>query len=338
MESWFKTNQRALPWRKTYDPYLVWVSEVMLQQTRMEVVLRYYDRFVSIFPSIKALSRASEEKVLAAWSGLGYYRRARMLRAGAVAIAESEGRLPQTVEALMTIPGIGRYTAGAIASIAYDQHSPIVDGNIARILARLFAIEAPLGSSQLMREAWRHSEALVAASKSPRLFNQGLMEIGALVCTPKNPSCARCPLTAHCAAFISSRTAELPAKKVAGPTRALSIPLYYISDERGRVLMRREAGDLMTSMFHLPHGDTALFAAPPLRVSEKTLIGSFRHTVTNRRIEFRLVAADLNGSIAESVDEYAWIDPKELARIPHPSYVAKAVAMATVKSPACAGG
>lgn len=306
----------------------------MLQQTRMEVVLRYFDRFVSAFPDIDALSRSAEEDVLAAWSGLGYYRRAKMLREGAIDVVRRHGgRLPQTVDELSSIKGIGRYTAGAISSIAFNHRAPIVDGNVARIVSRLFGID-----SDLMHTAWRESEALVAESSSPRLFNQGLMEIGALVCRPRNPHCDRCPLAAHCVAFTTARTSELPPKKARAETRTMKIPLYYISDDRGRVLMRRESGDLMTSMFHLPHGRATLFGAHPLSVSAKQLLGAFRHTITNRRIEFELFAADLNGSIRESVDEYAWIDPADLARIPHPSYVAKAVAMATVRSTACAGG
>jgi A/G-specific adenine glycosylase len=332
--SWFRRNQRALPWRITYDPYLVWLSEVMLQQTRMEVVLRYFDRFLSAFPTLEALARSDEHDVLALWSGLGYYRRARMLREGAIEVVENHaGRLPRSVGELRRIRGIGRYTAGAIASIAFDQRAPIVDGNVARIASRLFGIE-----QDVIKTAWTHAERLVARARSPRDLNQGLMELGALVCKPVNPECRRCPLTSDCVAFLTSRQAELPPRKAKPSTRAMTIPLYYITDRRGRVLMRRESGQLMNAMFHLPHGRETLFGSAPLTVVSPTLLGAFRHTITNRRIEFQLFAADLNASLRESVDEYTWIDPSELARFPHPSYVAKAVAIATVKSSACAGG
>ncbi|MGZ8869406.1 MAG: A/G-specific adenine glycosylase, partial [Thermoanaerobaculia bacterium] len=148
IESWFDRHQRPLPWRVSYDPYLVWVSEVMLQQTRMEVVLRYFNAFVLLFPEVRALAASSEEQVLAAWSGLGYYRRARMLHAGArVVVDRFDGVLPTDPAALQTIPGIGRYTAGAIASIAYRQRAPIVDGNVARIASRLVTIEARVAST-----------------------------------------------------------------------------------------------------------------------------------------------------------------------------------------------
>lgn len=327
-ESWFKTHQRPLPWRSTYDPYLVWVSEVMLQQTRMDVVLRRYSGFVARFPSLTSLAAASEHEVLAAWSGLGYYRRARMLRAAARQVVDRFGGvLPRDVESLLSIDGIGRYTAGAVASIAYSQRAPIVDGNVARILARLALIEAPAGSPALMRGAWAEAEQLVAASRDPRLFNQGLMEIGALVCTPRKPRCGECPLRNHCQAFKTGRTDSLPLPKERRPARKLVVPLYLIDDGAGRVLMRLESGSLMTAMFHLPHGSNDLLSGAPLRVARKSLIGAFRHTITTRNVEFRLHRAQLAGGVSDD-GEYAWIDRSGLADVPHPSYVAKALALA----------
>jgi A/G-specific adenine glycosylase len=315
VESWFARNQRPLPWRATYDPWLVWLSEVMLQQTRMEVVLRYYSEFVRRFPTLISVAEASEDAVLAAWSGLGYYRRARMLREGAAdVVARFEGSVPQTVAELTVIPGIGRYTAGAISSIAHEQKAPIVDGNVARILSRIFAIEAAAGSPKLMRAAWVRSEQLVAACRSPRAFNQGLMEIGALLCKPRKPECPRCPVRRFCAAYASGRVEELPLKKETKSPRAMTIPLYIVHDGRGRVLMRRDSGSLMT----LPTGDT-------LSIAKAELLGSFRHTITTRRIVFRVYAAELAQRIREGRDEYAWIDPGNLATVPHPSYVRKAL-------------
>ena len=328
-ESWFHKNQRRLPWRETYDPYAVWVSEVMLQQTRMEVVLGYYARFMARFQTVAALAAASFDEVTAAWSGLGYYRRARMLRDGAVDVmSRFGGVIPKRVEELTSIAGIGRYTAGAIASIAHKQKAPIVDGNVARIVARLFAIEAPLASPALMREAWLRAEELVAASKLPRDFNQGLMELGALICTPRNPSCGRCPLRRHCAAFSSGRVDEFPRPKLKTMTRELRIPVYLITDRAGRVLMRRESGQLMRGMFHLPHGDTTLLTGTPLRIGAAATLGTFRHTVTNRRITFEVFAVARRPRTRAR--EYAWIDPAALAAIPHPSYVRKALRLAGI--------
>jgi A/G-specific adenine glycosylase len=327
-EKWFRKHQRPLPWRAAYDPYGVWVSEVMLQQTRMEVVLGYYERFMTRFPNVASLASASFDEVTAAWSGLGYYRRARMLRDGAVDVmTRFGGVIPKTVAELMTIAGIGRYTAGAIASIAHGQRAPIVDGNVARIVARLFAIDAPLASPALMREAWVRAAELMASSKLPRDFNQGLMELGALVCTPRNPSCRACPLRRECAAFLNDRLDELPHPKAKLATRELRIPLYLVVDRTGRVLMRRESGQLMGGMFHLPHGDTSLLTGAPLRVVAGEAMGTFRHTVTNRRITFEVFVARTPRPRGR---EYAWIDPAALAAIPHPSYVRKALRLAGI--------
>ena len=326
MEAWFSTHQRPLPWRATYDPYHVWVSEVMLQQTRMEVVLRYYDRFLERFPDLSSLADATDDEVLACWSGLGYYRRARMLRDGARTVATRFGAtVPADVEELRTIPGIGRYTAGAIASIAHGARTPIVDGNIARIVSRLAGIDEETGSPALMRAAWRESERLVEACSSPRNFNQGLMEIGALVCTPRHPDCASCPLRADCFAYRHKRVDSLPRKKVRSETRGMSVELYIVSDRNGRVLMRRESGALMNAMMHLPHGDTSLLSGEPLHIRATELVATFRHTITTRRVVFNVYTGELASEVREG-DEYEWVDPGRLENVPHPSYVAKALA------------
>lgn len=317
MEAWFAAHQRHLPWRADYDPYRVWVSEVMLQQTRMEVVLRYYERFIARFPDVASLANATDREILASWSGLGYYRRARMLRDGARdVVANRGGVIPDHAGELQTIAGIGRYTAGAIASIAFDRRAPIVDGNVARILARLTGEED-------RRAAWHTAEALVDASASPRALNQGLMEIGALVCRPRNPECASCPLTRDCFAFVHQRTASLPRKKEKA-SRAMDVALYIIRDRRGRVLMRRESGKLMNAMMHLPHGGTSLLSGAPLRVEAGELLATFRHTITTRRVAFSVYTGRLAGEVRDDA-EYEWVHPSDLPEVPHPSYVAKAL-------------
>jgi len=316
IERWFARSQRPLPWRRAYDPYEVWVAEVMAQQTRMEVVVPYFARFLERFPTLAALAQASDDDVTAAWSGLGYYRRARMLRDGARAVQQRfRGAIPRDVEALREIPGIGPYTAGAIASIAFDAAAPIVDGNVARVLARLFADDA---------NAWTRAEELVREAKSPRCLNQGLMELGALVCKPRNPLCHACPLRDDCAALASDRIGDYPPKKRKAATRELRIALYLVTDRRGRVLMRREPGPLMNAMFHLPHSNTSLFSGAPLAVSPNARLGRFRHTVTNRRIEFEVFSAS-----ARKTRDYCWIDPA--SEFPHPSYVRKALRLAGIE-------
>ena len=317
MESWFAKHQRSLAWRATYDPYHVWVSEVMAQQTRMEVVVAYFDRFIARFPSIASLAKATEDDVVTLWSGLGYYRRARMLHEGAIDVMKRfGGSLPRSVEELMSIPGVGRYTAGAIASIAFDERAPIVDGNVARVLARLYGEEDP----------WRHAERLVNACKSPRHFNQGLMEIGALICTPRNARCGECPLRSKCVARATDRVEELPAKKNKAATREMHVDLYLFTDRKGRILMRRERGRLMNALFHLPHGDISLLTGKPLKVRNAKSIGTYRHTITTRRITFEVFVAQWGGGALAAA--YSWIDPSDLKSIPHPSYVAKALRLA----------
>ena len=308
IERWFVRHQRPLPWREGYDPWHVWVSEVMLQQTRMEVVLGYFERFIARFPDVASLAAASEDEVTALWSGLGYYRRARMLRDGARDVcARFGGVIPRDVESLQQIAGIGRYTAGAIASIAFDQQAPIVDGNVRRVLARIHATN---------QDPWPLAADLVQHAKSPRMLNQGLMELGALICKPIGPSCPICPISPMCHARSTGTVKNFPAKRPTPPPRTMNVTLYLIRDPAGRVLLHRERG-----LFHLP--------SEPLRVRRAALLGTFRHTITTRRIEFHLFEAKL-ASLADS-DDYAWIHPGEIATVPHPSYVKKALRLATIE-------
>ena len=289
----------------------------MLQQTRMEVVLPYFERFLGRFPDLASLASATDDEVTTAWSGLGYYRRARMLRAGAAAVMDTfGGTIPSTVPELLTIPGIGRYTAGAIASVAFEQRAAIVDGNVARVLSRLFA---------LATDAWPVAEELVRASRSPRALNQGLMELGALVCKPRNPTCLVCPVHDACVARATGRIEELPPAKPRKPTRELRIPLYLVRDRRGRVLMRRASGTLMDAMYHLPHGDTSLLDGEPFATESRELLGTFRHTVTTRKIEFVVYAT----TIERRPRGYEWIATVE--EVPHPSYVRKALELSRVR-------
>lgn len=278
----------------------------MLQQTQMPVVLRFYQRFLDRFPTIADLAAASTDAVTAAWSGLGYYRRARMLREGAIVVRdEFAGALPNDVPSLMTIAGIGRYTAGAITSIAFDQRAPIVDGNIARILARLVGALTP-------RSAWKRATELVEASTSPRVFNQALMEIGALICRPKNPACDRCPLRSECRAFATGRTSLMPRKRP--ESIALRRRLYVVRDRRNRILMQRDH-----------RGMFILVGRSPLAVG-RDRVGTFRHTIMNQRITFEVFTANGQRRTANDV----WIAPENLKNIPHPSYVRKALQLAGV--------
>ncbi|HVT03818.1 MAG TPA: A/G-specific adenine glycosylase [Thermoanaerobaculia bacterium] len=329
LEAWFRRHQRRLPWRETYDPYQVWVSEVMLQQTRMEVVLSRFSRFMSRFPSIAALAVATEEEVHTEWSGLGYYRRARTLQAGAKVVMESfGGELPGTDAGLRQIPGIGRYTAGAILSIAFNERAPIVDGNVARVLARLFALDGETKAPAQVREIWKKSSELVEVAATPRDFNQGMMELGAMVCRPLVPLCHECPVAEHCLARRRGLEREIPPPARRAETVNLVIPLWIVEDRAGALLFRLHQGPLMGGMFHLPHGSSALLGSSDDSFQAGALLGSFAHTVTNRRIRFDVFKAQWSDSIADRDDSYRWIQPHDLGRVPHSSYVTKALKIA----------
>ncbi|MEO8216533.1 MAG: A/G-specific adenine glycosylase [Acidobacteriota bacterium] len=299
----------------------------MLQQTRMEVVVPYFERFIQKFPDVQALAASDLDEVLSIWSGLGYYRRARMLHQAAQVISERHaGSLPADVELLRAIPGIGRYTAGALASIAFDLHAPVVEGNVRRVLSRLENLDDVVGSSALERKTWTLASGLVDSARSPRMLNQGLMEFGALLCKAAVPRCEICPLSDLCQARSLSRVDVLPRAAPVRKSRSLSIPVYVVDDGGGRILVRRESGSLMTGMLHLPHGNDQLLPQASVNSFRPVrLLGQIRHTVTNRRIRFSVWTADTTSSVADCPDEYTWIAPEDLHRHPHPSYVRKAV-------------
>ncbi|MCJ7718049.1 MAG: A/G-specific adenine glycosylase, partial [Anaerolineales bacterium] len=198
MLSWYSTNARDLPWRTSRDPYLIWVSEIMLQQTRVETVIPYFNRWIKTFPTLKSLAEASEDQVLSLWEGLGYYSRARNLHLTSKIVSENFGGvLPRDSNSLQILPGIGRYTAGAIASIAFNEDAPIVDGNIRRVYTRFFNIGTPVQTSKTERYLWSLAKENLPSGMAGE-FNQALMEFGALICLPKNPDCTNCPLQNDC--------------------------------------------------------------------------------------------------------------------------------------------
>lgn len=280
---WFARVGRDLPWRSTPDPYRVWISEVMLQQTQVERVVDYWRRFLERFPTVADLAAAPIADVLRAWEGLGYYRRARQLHAAAgTIVAEHGGRLPASSAALATLPGIGRYTAAAIASIAFGEASPIVEANSRRVLARLAAHDAPLAGPSGDGPLWEIAAAILPTTNSGA-WNQALMDLGALVCTPRAPVCTECPLADHCEALATGRSATIPA---AAPRRAVEQrrERALVLEHGGRVLVvRRGAGEWWEGLWDFPRLPAADLLAET-GCGPKRRLARVEYTVTHHRV------------------------------------------------------
>ncbi|PWV97302.1 A/G-specific DNA-adenine glycosylase [Paenibacillus cellulosilyticus] len=254
---WYDVVKRKLPWRINRDPYRVWVSEIMLQQTRVDTVIPYYERFMQRFPTVQALAEAPEEDVLKHWEGLGYYSRARNLQAGAREVVERyRGIVPDDAASVASLKGVGPYTAGAIMSIAFNRPEPAVDGNVMRVLSRFWLLEDDIAKPATRVKIEKLARSIIPEGRAGD-FNQALMELGALVCTPKSPGCLTCPVMEHCAGRLAGREAELPIKTKAKPPRPewrLGVVVEGSGEHAGRVLVRqRPDTGLLARMWELPH-------------------------------------------------------------------------------------
>lgn len=253
--AWFDEHQRDLPWRKTSDPYAIWVSEIMLQQTQVITVKDYYTRWMQTFPDVQSLASADRDDVMKMWAGLGYYRRARFLHEGAQMVVDDfDGSLPSDVKGLKKIKGIGNYTAGAISSIAFDQVEPLVDGNVERVFARLFAIPGDPKQTSNQKLFWSIARDLVDPLR-PGDFNQSLMELGAVCCTPKSPTCLLCPVREHCKAHALGDTASYPAKvkrAKAKPVQSESLVIIANTPTPQILLYKRSGDGLLAGLMEAP--------------------------------------------------------------------------------------
>ncbi len=315
--AWYGRHRRALPWRGTRDPYRIWVSEVMLQQTQVAAVTPYYRAFLARFPTLASLARARAADVLAAWAGLGYYRRARHLHAAArLVVREHGGRVPDRPETFGRLPGVGHYTAGAVLSIAFDHPLPALDGNVARVLARLEALPVTLRDPRGARALQTLAQALVP-TRRPGDWNQALMELGATVCVPRAPRCPECPVRRWCRASALGRPEAFP------PATARRAPVRVrravaLIERRGRLLVVRREGPLLAGLWEPPGvelGDgapagaalRAALADLGVRATLAPTGESVRHAITHRRIEAEVWRA-ADATVPRSA-RLRWVDP-----------------------------
>ena len=324
--AWYRANRRDLPWRRSRDPYAIWISEAMLQQTRVETVIPYWERFLARFPDVASLADADPDDVLTAWSGLGYYSRARNLqRAAQQLVKRHDGALPRNAGALRELPGVGRYTAGAVASIAFDAPEPVLDGNVTRVLTRLLAIEDEVGRRDVQDRLWAEAAAL-AVGESPGDLNQALMELGATVCTPRAPSCKVCPWRRRCRARTAGSAETLPRKAPKQAPLAMEAAAGWL-ERKGRVLVVQRPGrGLLGGLWELPGGELAKNERPDdallrhfdeglgLALSGAEPLGSVEHVFSHRRLRLHVFRCKPTAGRVRrrDWDAHRWVSPAAL--------------------------
>lgn len=299
---WYAESGRDLPWRRTRDPYAVWLSEIILQQTRIAQGTAYWERFMERFPTVEDLAAASEDEVLRLWQGLGYYSRARNLHAAARQIV-AQGGFPSTLEGIRALKGVGDYTAAAIGSIAFGLRAAVVDGNVYRVLARYYAIATPVGTTAAKKEFTALATSLLPSNAAA--FNQGMMDFGAMVCTPAAPRCADCPLSAGCRAFREGRVALLPVKKPAAAVQERHLTYIYIRCSGFTAIHRRGPGDIWQGLWE-PLTDVSAAAEGGGEKSLTLLRSGVKHQLTHRTIyaDFYLMECSERPSLPP---DYIWV-------------------------------
>jgi A/G-specific adenine glycosylase len=324
---WYAAEHRALPWRETRDPYRIWLSEIMLQQTRVATVLPYYERFTSRYPTVEALAEAPRDELLKAWEGLGYYARCRNLQAAARrVVADHGGRFPQTLEGVEALPGVGRSTAHAILCFSAGKRLAVLDGNVVRVVARLFDIDGDVTRADTRRELWRCAEALIAGADEPATHNQAMMELGATLCARKSPRCEDCPLADRCLARAAGTQAERPVKPRKAPTPHYDLGAAVVL-EAGRVLIcRRPSDGLLGGLWEFPCGNAEpeepVESAAARHCDARTgvavgrlgeVIARVPHAFSHFRITLHAFwAAPARGSVMAERDDVRWVDAADL--------------------------
>ncbi len=324
---WYDRAAAPLPWRENADPYRVWLSEIMLQQTQVETVIPYYERFLAAYPTVQALAAAPLDDVLKMWEGLGYYSRARNLhRAAQKVVNDLNGQFPHTVAGLLFLPGIGMYTAGAISSIAFGQAAPLLDGNVIRVFARLTDLPDDVTQTAVKDRLWALAEEWLHRER-PGDYNQALMELGRVICKPRNPACADCPIQAHCLAFARSTQAERPVKAPRPGTPHYDVAAGMVWDEVGRVLIaQRPLDGLLGGLWEFPGGKAEIGEQLPdclrrelqeelgIEVEVGELFTVVQHAFTHFRITLHAFTCRIarGEPRALEVRDWKWVLPDEL--------------------------
>ena len=328
LASWYASNRRDLPWRATDDPYRIWLSEVMLQQTRVDQAMPYYRRFVERFPTVNDLADAKLDDVLLCWEGLGYYSRARNLHRAARRIVEDfGGEMPDTLDEIRTLPGIGPYTAAAVLSIAYDRVHAVLDGNVIRVLARFFALESDVKKQAAKRTLQMVADEIVDPS-SPGEFNQAMMELGAQICTPRSPACRQCPVSSACEAYRLGTQEAFPVTSVRSPIPHFDVVVALIVGDSGRVLIQRRPKEAMLGgLWEFPGGkcrsDETLEAACVREIKEELgvdvriegFISKLSHAYSHFRITLHAYRCTIVRGHPDTAtgERFEWVDVKSLA-------------------------
>lgn len=335
--AWYRANARDLPWRRTKDPYAIWLSEIMLQQTRVDQGTPYYERFIAAFPDVHALARASEDRVLKLWEGLGYYSRARNLHRAAKTVSNvHDGAFPKSAVELQTLPGIGRYTAGAIASIAFGERVPVLDGNVIRVLSRVHNIDACTDEPKIREQLWEIAAAFVPA-RDPGDFNQAMMELGARVCTPKTPLCMECPVNKHCRARVAGVEQQRPVRKTKSEIPRREMVAAAIQNKGKYLMAKRPSSGLLGGMWEFPAGTVRnreshqralsreLKENFGLRIKPGKLIASVQHAYSHFKVTLHVYACDLIDGTpdAKEHDETRWFARKSFTSLALPKVVHK---------------
>ncbi len=331
--AWYQEHHRDLPWRRTRDPYHIWLSEIMLQQTQVKTVLDYYRRFLEKYPTVGDLAAAPLTDVLKLWEGLGYYARCRNLhKAAGIIVQDYGGQFPQTLEAVEKLPGIGRSTAGAILTFAAGQRHPLLDGNVKRVLSRVFDIDQDIAQAGPTRHLWQQSTDLLDAAEDPYAFNQGIMELGALLCLPQNPRCMLCPVQTSCQAFARGTQAERPVKaaRKALPHHVIAVGVLW---HEGRVfIQQRPAEGLLGGLWEFPGGKQEAGESLQetvrreireelgLDVAVEDPICTVKHAYTHFRITLHAFHCRAQGGEPRpsACQQWQWVSPGQLEEFAFP--------------------